>query len=136
MLSYLKGNINLFTKMSIISPVRSQMDTIFNSYLRRGLILIPIAAGAWVLSMYISSQRAFARVRRLSIHSDARPSDHVGVCVDACMKIGYLPGHVSFISLESIFSRLLPEAKYFNERPPGWRAKYDGKNNCNGLIAL
>ena len=80
-LSYLKGKVTLFTTMSITSRVRSQMETIFNSSLRRGLILLPIAAGAWVLSMYISSRRAFARVRRLSIDSEARPSDHVGVWV-------------------------------------------------------
>ena len=79
MLSYLKGKTNLSITMNIISPAWSQMETIFYSYLRRGLILIPIAAGAWVMSMYISSRRAFARVRRLSSDPEVTPSDHIGV---------------------------------------------------------
>ena len=62
--------------MDIINP---QMEMIMSSYLRRGLMLIPIAAGIWFMNLYISSRRAFARVRRLSIHSEARLSDRVGV---------------------------------------------------------
>ena len=78
MRSYLKGKFNLFITMNIISPVWSQMETISNSFLCRGLMLIPIAAGVWAINLYISSRRAFARVPRLSICSEARPSDHVG----------------------------------------------------------
>ena len=126
MLSHLKGMFNLFITMNINSPVWSQMETILNFILRRGLMLIPIAAGVWAINLYISSRRAFARVRRLSIHSETRLSDHVGYT-----KIGYLPGHVSFIPLGSIFSILLPKVKYFNEKPPKWPAKYDGMNNHN-----
>jgi hypothetical protein len=51
------------------------------------------------------------------------------------MKIGYLPGHVSFIPLASIFSRLLPQMKLLNERIPGWRAKYDGEQDRYELSA-
>ena len=52
-------------------------------------------------------------------------SDHQA----GCEKIGYLPGHVSFIPLASIFSMILPQVKYFNKRPPGWQNKYDSKKN-------
>ena len=129
MLSYLKGKINLFTIMNTISPVWSQVETILDSYLRRALMLIPIAAGVWIINLYISSRRTFARVRRLSSHSEG-PPDHIG------MKVGYLPGHFSFIPLGSIFSIFLPQIKYFNKRPPGWQAKYGGKNNHNYLNTL
>ena len=62
--------------MNFINP---QMEMTMSSYFRRGLILIPIAAGIWIMNLYISSRRAFARVRRLYIHFEARLSDHVGV---------------------------------------------------------
>lgn len=101
------------------------METILKSYIRPGLVLIPIATGIWIIKMYISSRRAFARVRILSIRHEAALSDHQA----GCEKIGYLPGHVSFIPLASIFSMILPQVKYFNKRPPGWRNKYDSKKN-------
>ena len=44
------------------------METILKSYMRPGLLLIPIVTGIWIMKMYISSRRAFARVRRLLIH--------------------------------------------------------------------
>ena len=60
------------TESSISSPRQYQtgaatMEPIVNTYLRRGLVLVPIVTGIWVMKMYISSRRAFARVRRLSI---------------------------------------------------------------------
>jgi hypothetical protein len=44
------------------------MQMILSSYLHRGLILIPVAAGIWVMKLYALSRRAYARVRRLSSH--------------------------------------------------------------------
>ena len=72
--SHLKGNLFFFTTMNIIRLVRPEMDTILHSYLRHGLVLIPIVAGIWVMKLCISSRRAFARVRRLLIHSESGPS--------------------------------------------------------------
>jgi hypothetical protein len=78
-LSHLEGKHNLFTTMDVINAVWLQMETILSSFSRRALMLIPIAAGMWVMSLYISSRRAFARVRRISIHFEGESSDHVGV---------------------------------------------------------
>ena len=100
MLSYVKGKINLFTIVNNISPVWSQMETIFDSYLRRVLMLILIAAGVWIINLYISSRRTFARVRRLSSHSEGSP-DHV--CVRRS-GISLATSHLSLWEVSSPYS--------------------------------